>query len=47
MIILDSNVLLYSVHLDFVQHQSAKAFLASQLKDDEKVEIKMSGHSAK
>ena len=37
MIILDSNVLLYSVHLDFAQHQSAKAFLEFQLKDDEAI----------
>ncbi len=39
MIILDSNVLMYWVHLDFTQHQTAKKFLEAQLKDDEPIGI--------
>ena len=39
MIILDSNVLLYSAHLDFVQHLTAKAFLEQQLRNYESVGI--------
>lgn len=39
MIILDSNVLVYSVHLDFSQHQTAKKFLQTQLKENESIGI--------
>ena len=37
MIILDSNVLLYSAHLDFPQHQTAKIFLGAQLKENQAI----------
>ena len=39
MIILDSNVLMYSVHLDFTQHQTAKTFLEARIKGDEAIGI--------
>ena len=39
MIILDSNVLLYSAHLDFAQHQTAKTFLETELKNKEFIGI--------
>ena len=39
MIILDSNVLLYSAHLDFVQHPTAKTFLENQLRGNESIGI--------
>ena len=39
MIILDSNVLMYSTHLDFVQHRIAKTFLEQQLRSDELIGI--------
>lgn len=37
MIILDSNVLMYSTHLDFPRHQTAKAYIEQQLQNGDSI----------